>query len=441
MNLNKQLDDAETEFLARWEGWLNKMGKLPVDSPAKEILSWHPPNSGELADLLAGHLAEMFAAGRAHGDRLVAELRRKYAGRRLADLPVFDFDYKTDPKLLPLQAIRAMEERALVLAGIVEAELVAEVKKAIIRRLTGVPRKEVEAEIQHIINANRNRASLITTTETTYAYNRGRLVSFREHGVDYVQFSAILDKRTSVQCRTRHGLVMRLDDPRLPRNTPPLHGHCRSVLKPIFSKYQPELITPERLDWRKAAPLPKGWRAGGEASLALPPEGGIMEAGKNLGAAAGVIAWIRSAPTLEERERRIYQYLINEGYDLPGLPRGVDFSERGRAMVMPWGLAAVQYTFTLRDGRQIYYFKDREIDHILIHRIENGQEGSIKYLSEIPAIVRNGKEKGYGLKSIFASKRKYRWERIAGEPEETNLIVVVRKEKNIFYVDTFYPQD
>ena len=45
-----------------------------------------------------------------------------------------------------------------------------------------------------------------------------------------VEFSAIMDDRTTEMCAERHGLVMRLDDPRLPENTPPLHFRCRSLL-------------------------------------------------------------------------------------------------------------------------------------------------------------------------------------------------------------------
>jgi SPP1 gp7 family putative phage head morphogenesis protein len=121
-------------------------------------------------------------------------------------------------------------------------------------------RKDAEKAIAELLCVNMNRAELIVTTETTYAYNRGRLSSFHQNDVDYVRFSAVMDARTSPQCRSRHGLIMAMDDPRLPSNTPPLHGRCRSILTPIYSAYQPELITKESLDWSDVKPLPKGWR-------------------------------------------------------------------------------------------------------------------------------------------------------------------------------------
>lgn len=77
------------------------------------------------------------------------------------------------------------------------------------------------------------RLENISRTETMAAYNQGRVAMFRDGGVAAVQFAAILDDRTTAICRSRDGLVMELEDPRLAGNTPPLHFMCRSVLVPI----------------------------------------------------------------------------------------------------------------------------------------------------------------------------------------------------------------
>jgi hypothetical protein len=86
------------------------------------------------------------------------------------------------------------------------------------------------------------------------------VAGFHDAEVDYLRFSATIDDRTSPQCRSRHGLVLRMGSAELAANIPPLHGRCRSVLSPLFSQYQPEYITQESLDWSKVAALPKGWR-------------------------------------------------------------------------------------------------------------------------------------------------------------------------------------
>lgn len=149
----------------------------------------------------------------------------------------------------------------MVLAGEVESDLVTAIKQILLQYLAGSTPTSTRESIANILDQNKNRASLIVTTETTYAYNRGRLISYRENNVDYVRFSAIMDARTSTICQSRNGLVMAMDDPDLSPNTPPLHGRCRSVLTPIYSRYEPHLITDENTNWSKVVPLPKGWRA------------------------------------------------------------------------------------------------------------------------------------------------------------------------------------
>ena len=75
------------------------------------------------------------------------------------------------------------------------------------------------------------RIESIARTEITRADTLGRLTEMKSNAdVIGVEFSAIMDDRTTEMCSSRHGLVMRLDDPRLPENTPPLHVRCRSLL-------------------------------------------------------------------------------------------------------------------------------------------------------------------------------------------------------------------
>jgi SPP1 gp7 family putative phage head morphogenesis protein len=217
------------------------------------------PDEKKLAKLLAGHGAKMVAIGVAHGEQIIKALHRRHDKKKMAEYPEFDFDYTADPRLIPVQAVEAMEKRAMVLAGNVGSDITGAVKKIVISHMVEVSRKEAEEQIADMLKANRDRGSLIVTTETTYAYNRGRLASFAEHEVDHIQFSSVMDARTSVQCRTRHGLIMAMDDPRLAANTPPLHGRCRSVLVPVYGSYQPELLTPKSINWDEVAPLPKGW--------------------------------------------------------------------------------------------------------------------------------------------------------------------------------------
>lgn len=265
----KQLDDAEGKLLDRWHGWLDRSIKVQwreierLQGKGPEVLSRLPPlaiDAGYLARLLSGHGAEIFAAGQAHGQLLVDDLHRRFKGRKMADMPGFDFEYGEDPRIVPEKAIKAMESRSIILAGDIDGALSSSMKKIIVNFLAGGTRPEAEQALQELLVSNKERATLITTTETTYSYNRGRLASFAENRVDYVRFSAVMDGRTSPICRSRDGLIMKMDDPKLPGNTPPLHGRCRSILSPVYGAYQPEMITDENMDWSGVAPLPKGWK-------------------------------------------------------------------------------------------------------------------------------------------------------------------------------------
>lgn len=272
--LYKQLDTAEQKVLSRWDRWiqqtfnsipwreyerLQRTGGIRALELAPAPITTNP---GALGRILSNHAVEMLMAGQAHAQLLVEDLHRKYGkGRKLSDYPGFEFDYKDDPRVIPEKAIKAMEARSVYLAGDVDGSLLTGVKKIMNGFLAGAARPEAEAAVEELLNSTKERAALITTTETTYSYNRGRLAGYRENRVDYVRFSAIRDHRTSPICNSRHGLLMKMDDPGLGANTPPLHGRCRSVLDPVYSAYQPELIVVKNLDWSHVAELPKGWKA------------------------------------------------------------------------------------------------------------------------------------------------------------------------------------
>ncbi|WCK53846.1 minor capsid protein [Aneurinibacillus sp. Ricciae_BoGa-3] len=264
----RDLMQREKETLKRLKIALTAFIHLPVVFTHEQVVSWYPAQAGTLGKILKLYIHDTFGYGQAHGDVLVRDLHRRFDKRMLAswqpsirlaeddELPY----WQEDTWFKPERAIKALEARELVLAGSWESDIITAVKQVAIQVLHGMPRKDAQAQIQDLLQKNINRASLIVTTETTYAYNRGRLSSFKANQVDYVRFSAIMDARTSPQCRSRNGLVLSMDSPELGANTPPLHGRCRSVLTPIYSAYQPELITPQLLDWSTVKPLPKGWR-------------------------------------------------------------------------------------------------------------------------------------------------------------------------------------
>ena len=80
----------------------------------------------------------------------------------------------------------------------------------------------------------KNRAEKIARTELTFAYNAGRLQTYKDSGlVSHVVFLSILDDRRCQVCEGRHGMMIDLNDiETVSANTPPMHVNCRCVLSP-----------------------------------------------------------------------------------------------------------------------------------------------------------------------------------------------------------------
>ncbi len=267
---------VEHKTLKQLRNALNQLIVLPNVITYAQVVSWYPAYLGMLGRILKEHMYQVFAMGQASGDVLVGELHKRFSHQLTDWQPSFllaDDDY-----FKPLEAMKALEAKELILAGNWESDVTSQVKNVLMMQLQGMDRREAERSIATILNSNLSRAELILTTETTYAYNRGRLSAFRAGNVDYVRFSAVMDARTSAVCSSRHGLIMSMDSPELSSNTPPLHGRCRSILTPILSAYQSELITPEALNWSNVKAIPKGWRTDGAVRKSESELGSVSQA-------------------------------------------------------------------------------------------------------------------------------------------------------------------
>lgn len=249
----KALTASEHDFLAEYDHWLKvAFSQIPIGGDEHVIHGFHLTVHQRLSAILAKHSAAALAIGQAHGAEDCKAILEAHK-RKLADLPTITFTGGSD--FTPHDALKVLRNRAIKLAGDVESDIVAQVKTVLLKHLTGQSRADTQQEIANLLKSNMNRASLIVTTETTYAYNRGRLLSYMDSGVDYVQFRAIMDDRTCPICSSRNGLMAPIGE--IGNNTPPVHGRCRCVLSPVFSRLQGVSNT----DWTNVAPLPKGWVA------------------------------------------------------------------------------------------------------------------------------------------------------------------------------------
>lgn len=94
----------------------------------------------------------------------------------------------------------------------------------------GVPVEKLAKEVQERMNVGKNDAVRLVRTELNYVHNQAALDSLKSANMEYFQFIATLDKRTSSVCREHDNHVYPIDEAEVGTNVPPLHPHCRSTI-------------------------------------------------------------------------------------------------------------------------------------------------------------------------------------------------------------------
>ncbi len=157
--------------------------------------------------------------------------------------------------VIPTDAVKWIEGYTPKLAGVLEKDILEKVRGVVRESMftgsTLKQRMEALREADPKIRAmGKHRVEAIARTEVTRADSMGRLIDMKSNpDVLGVEFSAVLDDRTTDMCQARHGLVMRMDDPRLPYNTPPIHVACRSILLSATIYEHPDgLLTSHEFD-------------------------------------------------------------------------------------------------------------------------------------------------------------------------------------------------
>jgi len=172
------------------------------------------------------------------------------------------------PNFIQREAIRFLQTKSIQLAATTYDELLKGVRRVLQVALeAGLPVREAVARLREVFDpfvGNESvlrggaplpdyRLEAIVRTESTAAYNQGRLVGARDPDLEgFMQgmlYSAVLDSRTSPVCAHLDGRVFRMDDTDLDRLRPPNHVHCRSVLVPMTIATEideGEFITPSQ---------------------------------------------------------------------------------------------------------------------------------------------------------------------------------------------------
>lgn len=149
----------------------------------------------------------------------------------------------------PRGAVEWLARRAFEAAGLLDDHLSADVKAVLVEALrTGAHMSTTVERIAEVFTPYlmsgaqdellpEHRLRTIVRTNTTAAYNHGRLTEFvRPDLLPFMKgfrYSATIDSRTTEVCRLLHEKVFRPRDPALEELIPPNHFNCRGLIVPI----------------------------------------------------------------------------------------------------------------------------------------------------------------------------------------------------------------
>lgn len=279
--------------------------------------------------LIKSYVEACWVWGHTHG----LEEMERFNRRRFNDPPKPD-----GTGLTPVEAIRWAEQRT-ALQGNWQRALDAQVTQVIVSGLeTGATNKDVMGALTRVFPTfAKARLENIARTESVSAYNQGRLTAFKSNSlVVAVQFAAILDSRTTKICRARDGMIMRMEDERLPSNTPPLHFMCRSTLVPVdrfdFEDLQSGVAEVEKqyFGWvGKDGPqsLVQATSAWDETPRPLPGFGSVRDIGKKESAPVAIVA----APPVPLKDK-VQDAVTNSGSVLPASVTHADLTRAGEVV-------------------------------------------------------------------------------------------------------------
>lgn len=189
----------------------------------------------KLAKLFEAYMLEGFVGGFTHGKEEVNKAR-EYFKKKFNEPTI---ETSTTENVVPEEAIAWYETYSVYLAGIYSEAILTKAEEIIQDAITeGLHNKDIVKLLQsspEFEGFSEHRLTTITRTEGTKAYNKGRLEQFKDTGkfVEAVQYSAVLDKRTTNLCKRLNGKIMSIDNKLVNVYLPPNHFNCRSIIVPV----------------------------------------------------------------------------------------------------------------------------------------------------------------------------------------------------------------
>lgn len=181
--------------------------------------------------------------------------------------------FQQSPLFAPTEALRWLAQKALTISGVLKERLLGQAKDIILNALKfGEKPRETVAKLQALFEPyvgdetmlregepiDPYRLETVLRTVATDAFNQGRLVAVRQPDVARfvrgMQYSAVIDSRTTPVCRFLDRKIFPMGEPELDRLAPANHFGCRSILVPVTLDMEVDeelLITPAQIGQAK----------------------------------------------------------------------------------------------------------------------------------------------------------------------------------------------
>lgn len=113
--------------------------------------------------------------------------------------------------------------------------------------IRGESLERMAARIQNRMGVAYSAAKRLVRTETAYIYEQATKDAYEECGVEWYEFLATLDGRTSEICRELDGKHFKVRDAMPGKNYPPMHPNCRSTTVVWFPGEEEKKKTTSRI--------------------------------------------------------------------------------------------------------------------------------------------------------------------------------------------------
>lgn len=101
---------------------------------------------------------------------------------------------------------------------------------------TGRSTEAIAGDIADAMGVSLSRARTLVRTETAYISTQADMAAYEEAELEEIQFSAVLDMKTSRICQEMDGKIIRRSEAKVGENIPPMHPNCRSITTCVMSE-------------------------------------------------------------------------------------------------------------------------------------------------------------------------------------------------------------